>query len=163
VSSIDDPESGTEIGGWTREWGLVVPDGNPEDVTGLGALVDEDLRFVNRPTESGLRTSLGNALAELADERGVERHELVEAIDGFEFTVQAHESPARRVLAGDADVGLGLRATAANLGCGFVSVGSERVRVLANPERTGKAGVEELDRELDAIDELLDELPGYGR
>ncbi|EMA48389.1 molybdopterin biosynthesis protein MoeA/LysR substrate binding-domain-containing protein [Halococcus morrhuae DSM 1307] len=162
VSSID-TETGTEIGGWTREWGLVVPDGNPEDVTGLGELVDEDLRFVNRPTESGLRTSLGNALAELADERGVERHELVEAIDGFEFTVQAHESPARRVLAGDADVGLGLRATAANLDCGFVPIGTERVRVLANPERTGKAGVEKLDRELDEIDELLDELPGYGR
>src|SRR5699024_6778423 len=116
----------------------------------------------NRPTESGLRTSFGNALAELADERGVERHELVEAIDGFEFTVQAHESPARRVLAGDADVGRGLRATAASLGCGFVPIDTERVCVLANPERMDKAGVEELDRELDAIDDLLDELPGYG-
>jgi molybdenum cofactor synthesis domain-containing protein len=163
VSSIADAEVGTDIGGWTREWGLVVLDGNPEGVAGLGDLVDDELRFVNRPTESGLRTSLGNALADLADERGVERHDLVEEIDEFDFTVQSHESPARRVLAGDADVGLGLRATAAKLDCGFVSVGTERVRVLANPERTGKAGVEKLERELADIDSLLDELPGYGR
>jgi molybdenum cofactor synthesis domain-containing protein len=163
VSSIADADIGTDIGGWTREWGLVVPDGNPEDVTGLEDLVDDELRFVNRPTESGLRTSLSNALADLADERGVERHDLVDEIDGFDMTVEAHESPARRVLAGDADVGLGLRATAAKLGCGFVPVGTERVRVLANPERVDKAGVEKLERELADIDSLLDELPGYGR
>ena len=163
VSSMADAEIGTDIGGWTREWGLVVPDGNPDGIEGLSDLVDRDLRFVNRPTESGLRTSLANALADLADERGVERHELVEEIDGFEFTLDAHESPARRVLAGDADVGLGLRATAVKLDCGFVPIGSERVAVLANPERTDKAGVGELEAELDDIDDLLDELPGYGR
>ncbi|WP_435076330.1 molybdopterin biosynthesis protein [Halococcus sp. AFM35] len=163
VSSIADAEVGTDIGGWTREWGLVVPDGNPDGVEGVADLVDDDLRFVNRPTESGLRTSLSNALADLADERDIERHDLVDAIDGFEFTVQAHESPARRVLAGDGDAGLGLRATAAKLGCGFVPVGSERVRVLANPERTDKPGVEELETELTDIDSLLDEIPGYSR
>ena len=118
VSTPDD--DGVELGGWTREWGLVVPTGNPAGVEGLADLVERDLRFVNRPTASGLRTSLVNALAALADERGVERHDLVESIDGFDFTVQSHESPARRVAAGDADAGLGLRATAEKLDCGFV-------------------------------------------
>jgi molybdenum cofactor synthesis domain-containing protein len=162
VSSVAD-ETGVDRGGWTREWGLVVPAGNPEGVEGLADLVDRDLRFVNRPTESGLRTSLANALADLADERGVERHDLVAEIDGFDLTLQAHESPARRVLADDRDAGLGLRATAEKLDCGFVPIGTERVCVLANPERTGKAGVEKLESELADIDSLLDELPGYGR
>ncbi|OYR95157.1 molybdenum cofactor biosynthesis protein MoeA, partial [Halorubrum sp. E3] len=35
------------VGGWTREWGLVVPDGNPDDVTGIADLIDRDLRFRN--------------------------------------------------------------------------------------------------------------------
>ena len=150
-----------EIGGWTREWGLVVPPGNPDDVAGLADLVDRDLALVNRPTASGLRTSLGNALADLADERGVDRHELVDAIDGFDLALEAHESPARRVAAGRADAGLGLRATAEKLGCGFVPIGEEQVRVLAAADRIEKPGVEALGRELDDLDELCTDLPGF--
>ncbi|PSQ66761.1 MAG: molybdopterin biosynthesis protein [Halobacteriales archaeon SW_9_67_24] len=150
-----------EIGGWTREWGLVVPPGNPDDVAGLADLVDRDLALVNRPTASGLRTSLGNALADLADERGVDRHELVDAIDGFDFTLEAHESPARRVAAGGANAGLGLRATAAKLDCGFVPIDEEQVRVLAAADRIEKPGVEALGRELDDLDELCTDLPGF--
>jgi molybdenum cofactor synthesis domain-containing protein len=162
-STPDDPDvEGVELGDWTREWGLVVPSGNPGGVEGLADLVDRELRFVNRPTTSGLRTSLGNALADLADERAVDRHDLVEAIDGFDFTVEGHESPARRVLAGEADAGVGLRATAATLGLDFVPVGEERVRVLANPNRLEKSGVKALGRELDDMDPLLVDLPGFG-
>ena len=150
-----------EIGGWTREWGLVVPPGNPENVAGLADLVDRDLALVNRPTASGLRTSLGNALADLADERGVDRHELVDAIDGFDLALEAHESPARRVAAGGADAGLGLRATAAKLDCGFVPIDEEQVRVLAAADRIEKPGVEALGRELDDLDELCTDLPGF--
>ncbi|MFC4550865.1 MULTISPECIES: molybdopterin biosynthesis protein [Halorussus] len=153
-----------ELGSYEREWGLVVPAGNPEGIEGLADLVDRELRFVNRGTDSGLRTTLGNALAALAEERGTTRHELVDAIDGFELTTKAHESPARRVADGKADVGLGLRATAEKLGLGFVSLGTETVRVLANPERTEKTGVREL---ADALDEelvgVLDGLAGFGQ
>src|SRR5699024_9639171 len=161
VLSTPDDVEGVDLGGWTREWGLVVPPGNPDEISGLADLVDEDYGFVSRPTASGLRTSLANALADLADERDADRHELVETIAGFEFTVRSNESPARRVLAGDADVGLGLRATAEKLDCGFVPVGTETVRVLANPDRTRKPGTEALADELDAAGSLVDDLPGY--
>jgi putative molybdopterin biosynthesis protein len=152
-----------DLGGWTREWGLVVPAGNPEGVEGLADLVDRDLRFVNRDANSGLRTDLANALADLASDRGVERRSLVDAIDGFDLSVRAHESPARKVLGGRADVGLGLRATAEKLGLGFVSLGTQNVRVLANPDRTEKPGVAGLRTALDGADEILAELPGYER
>ncbi|SFR52380.1 molybdopterin biosynthesis protein [Halogeometricum limi] len=150
-----------EIGGWTREWGLVVPADDPNDVSGLSDLVDRDLRFVNRDTNSGLRTTLSNALADLAAERETERHELVEAIDGFELTTKATESPARAVLRGKADVGLGLRATAESLGMGFVSVGTETVRVHANPNRTAKGSVEAFSALLESADDVFDTLAGY--
>jgi putative molybdopterin biosynthesis protein len=164
VTTGADPEFPVEeLGAWSREWGLVVPPGNPEDVTGLGDLIDRDLRFVNRTTGSGLRTSLGDAVADLAAERGTDRHDLVEAIDGFELAVRAHESPARKVLAGDADAGLGLRATADRLGAGFVPVGTETVRVVGNPDRAGKPGAAALGAAIAEMDDLLAELPGYGR
>jgi putative molybdopterin biosynthesis protein len=151
------------LGTWTREWGLVVPSGNPEEVSGLGDLVDRELRFVNRTSNSGLRTTLGNAIAELAAERGVDRHDLVEAIDGFDAGVRAHESPARRVLAGRADVGLGLRATADALDAGFVPVGEETVRVLGNPDRVSKPGVEALREAVESGGDVFESLAGYGR
>ncbi|PSP77991.1 molybdopterin biosynthesis protein [Halobacteriales archaeon QS_4_69_225] len=158
-----DPDGAVALGGWAREWGLVVPDGNPDDIDGVADLVDRELRFVNRTTDSGLRTTLGATVAALADDRGAERHDLVEAIDGFEFAVRAHESPARKVLAGAADAGLGLRATAERLGTGFVPCGEERVRVLAAEGRADKPGVRRLERAVEDADDVLGSLPGYGR
>jgi putative molybdopterin biosynthesis protein len=149
------------LGGWTREWGLVIPPENPDGVEGLATLVDEDLRFVNRDTDSGLRTSLTDALADLAAERETTRHELVDSIDGFDLSTKAYESPARAVLAGKADVGLGLRATAENLDLEFVSLGKQDVRVLANPSRVKKEGVAELAAVVDSSATVLDSLPGY--
>ena len=153
----------TVLGGWDREWGLIVPEGNPDSVGGLADLIDRDLRFVNRTSDSGLRTSLGNAIAAVADERDSDRRELVEAIDGFEVAVRAYESPARKVASGDADVGLGLRATAADLGTGFVPIGTQSVRVRANPDRTDKHGLAELEAAIAEADDLLEEMPGYRR
>ncbi|WP_066417587.1 molybdopterin biosynthesis protein [Halorubrum aethiopicum] len=151
------------LGGWDREWGLVVPDANPEGVEGLVDLVDRDLRFVNRPTGTGLRRSLDDALAELADERSAARADLTERIDGYGLTLRAFESPVRRVLAGDADVGVGLRETAERLGCAFVPLGDQRVAVRAAADRVDRESVASLAAELDGdgIDRLLAGLAGY--
>ncbi|GAA0728256.1 putative molybdopterin biosynthesis protein [Halorubrum trapanicum] len=175
-----------ELGGWSREWGLVVPDGNPDGVEGLADLVDRDLRFRNRPTVSGLRRSLDAALDDLADERDADRRALAERIDGYERTAKAFESPVRAVVAGDAHAGLGLRETAARLGCGFVSLGEQSVVVRAAPDRVDREPVAALaaelgggaDADIDAeeagaadgasdgrpdLDAILDALPGYSR
>jgi putative molybdopterin biosynthesis protein len=149
-----------DLGGWTREWGLVVSAGNPRDVAGVADLVDRDLRLVNRGADSGLRTSLANTVADLADERGTTRRELTDAIDGWNLAARAHESPARKVAAGAADAGLGLRATADRLGLGFVPLGEQDVRVLANPDRVEKAGIRELRNALDDLDAAAD-LAGF--
>ncbi|WP_117594819.1 molybdopterin biosynthesis protein [Haloprofundus halophilus] len=162
VAGPDDRDvDSVDLGGWRREWGLVVPDGNPAGVTGVSSLVDDDLRFVNRDSNSGLRASLGDQVADLADERGVSRRDLVSEIDGFDRSVKASESPARRVLAGDADAGVGLRTTADRLGLGFVSLGWQDVRVRANPERTGKPSVDAFRAVLDETDDRTDALSGY--
>jgi len=151
-----------DLGGWTREWGLVVPAGNPDDISGLADLVDRDLSFVNRGTDSGLRTSLATAAADLADERGVDRHEVTGAIHGWDLAARAFESPARSVAAADADAGLGLRATAAKLGLGFVPLGIQRVRVLVAPDRVEKPAVQRLVAAVEAVDDAFDALEGFG-
>ena len=155
-----------ELGGWSREWGLVVPAGNPDDVNGLGSLVDRDLRFINRSPDSGLRRSFDDALDELAEERSESQAELTARIGGYGLTVRAFESPVRKVLAGDADVGLGLRETAERLDCGFVSLGEQPVAVRASPARADRRPVTEVADALAApeeLDDLLADLAGYSR
>ncbi|WP_434530943.1 molybdopterin biosynthesis protein [Haloarcula sp. NS06] len=147
-----------DIGGWRREWGLVVD--ADADVAGLSDLIDGDYRFVNRDTASGLRRSFDDALDALGEDRGVSRTEVIDAIDGYELTTKAHESPARKVLAADADVGLGLRATAAKLDLGFVPLGTQPVRVLANPDRQEKDSVGALAEALKDLDPLLSGMAG---
>ena len=162
VSGPTDREvDAVDLGGWTREWGLVVPAGNPAGIEGLADLVDRDLRVVNRARDAGLRASFDAELDALATERGVDRRDLTDAVDGYDLTVKGFESPARKVLAGAADAGLGLRATAETLDCGFVPLGIESVRVLANPDRTEKPGVAALRAVLDArLDDVAASLAG---
>jgi len=150
-----------ELGNWRREWGLVVPRGNPANVSGVADLVDSDLRFVNRHRQSGLRQSFEDSLEGIAESRGVAVTELFEGIDGFDLTTRGSESPPRRVLAGKADVALGLRTTATKLDLGFVSLGNQQVRVLAAPDRASKPGVEELEALLPPADELVADLDGF--
>jgi putative molybdopterin biosynthesis protein len=162
VAGPETPDGDTvDLGGWTRDWGLVVPDGNPEGVDGLGDLVDRDLRLVNRDAGSGLRRSFDDAVEALADERAASRRDLTDAIDGYGLTTKAHESPARKVAAGEADAGLALRATAASLGLGFVPLGTQSVDVVAAPERAEKGGVDDLRRALGGSDNLAASLDGF--
>jgi putative molybdopterin biosynthesis protein len=130
------------VASWTREWGLAVAEG--AGVDSLAALVDGDARFVNRTAASGLRTSLDDALGELAVDRGADRRDLADRVDGYDAGVRAHESPVRAVARGDADAGLALRATAETLDVGFVPLGTQSVRVLAAPPRAAKPGVRAL-------------------
>jgi molybdenum cofactor synthesis domain-containing protein len=162
TSTFEEPSFETiTLGGWEREWGLVVPAGNPDDIDGLSDLIERDLRFVNRTSNSGLRSSLTDAIAALAEKRDETRNDCIDAIDGFEVGVRAHESPARKVIAGTADVGLGLRTTAEQLDMSFVSLGQERISVLANPDRTEKDGVVALQAALSDPAGIFDDLSGY--
>ncbi|MCD2204792.1 molybdopterin biosynthesis protein [Halobacterium sp. KA-6] len=159
--TTDGRGEGEKLASWTREWGLVVPAGNPLAVSGIADLVDSDVTLSNRTGASGLRDAFDDALAELADERDSDRRTLAENVDGYERETKGTESPARAVLEGDADAGLALRATADRLGLEFVPVGEQTVRALANPERVEKAGVQELADVLDDLEAVLADLAGY--
>ncbi|PSP53243.1 molybdopterin biosynthesis protein, partial [Halobacteriales archaeon QH_3_68_24] len=102
------------------------------------------------------------ALAAITDERGVDRHEVTDAIHGWDRNARAFESPARSVAAGDVDAGLGLRATASKLDLGFVPVGTQQVRAFAAADRTEKPAVAALGEELETgLDDALAGLDGF--
>ncbi|MFC4989206.1 molybdopterin biosynthesis protein [Saliphagus infecundisoli] len=146
LSEADAREAdGDRLASWDREWGLVVPPGNPDELEGLSDLVERDLRLATRSTDASLRAALDDRLEAVADERGADPRELRESIAGYGLGLAGVESPARRVLAGEADAGLGLSDTAARLDCGFVSLGHERLRLVADPDRRAKSGVAELE------------------
>ena len=150
-----------ELGAWSREWGLLVPAGNPDSVGSLADLVDSDLTVVNRTRDSGLRASFDAELDALADDLGCEHHELTAAITGYEATVSGVESPARRVADERAAVGLGLRATADRHDLGFVSIGTQSVRLLGNPDRDGKPALDAVQDALETLPAACSSLAGY--
>jgi putative molybdopterin biosynthesis protein len=160
TSAADTGDEAVELAAWSREWGLVVPAGNPAGIDGLGDLADGDLVLANRGEDSGLRASLGSAVSGLAADRGIDRHDVVTAIEGFDRGFPGVESPARRVGAGRADAGVGLRSTAERLGLGFVGIGRERLEVLAREDRTGKPGVSAMEDALASIDATVEDVPG---
>jgi len=145
---------GEELAGWRREWGLVVPQGNPAGLSDLGDLGDGGRQFANLDVSISLRDAF--------DERLEAQDVDPDAIDGYHRALPGIESPARSVAAGRADVGLGLCATATDLDLGFVPVGSQRLTVTLNRDRTGKASVQGLRSRLDeSLDGLLSEEAGY--
>jgi putative molybdopterin biosynthesis protein len=140
---------GELLGTWRREWGVVYRDGDPGGEP-LAWLAGRDRAATVNP-DLGLRAAVDGA----AMDAGLDP----DAVGGIETA--GIESPARRVLDGRADAGVGLRATAERLGLDFASVGSQTVRLVANGDRLSKPGVERLRGAVDGLGAVLDDLPGY--
>src|SRR5918994_2105164 len=100
-----------------REQGLIVPKGNPENVTGIDDVAQRGLRYVNRQRGAGTRVLLDHELAK----RGISP----EAIQGYEREEHTHLALAAAVAAGRADCGLGVLAAARAFGLDFVPVAQE--------------------------------------
>ncbi len=159
---IDRGDSMEYLGGWARNWGLVVPEGD-DTITSLEDIVDAEVSFVNRSDGSGLRASFDQALEALAEERDTTHATIASSIRGYELETRAYESPARRVARGEADAGLGLHVTAEKLDLGYVPVDTEDVQIVAARDRIEKHGVRDLNDSLDRIEDSIDGLAGYRR
>ncbi len=147
---FDPPEDAREIASWRREWGVAVAPGNPFGVESVTDLVAPGVRFCTRTEGAALRATVEDR----AETAGVE-------LDGP--AVRGAASPAHRVASGDADAGLCTRGHAAGTNTEFVRFGHNRVRLVANPERTDKAGMRALDGALRGLPDVLDSVPGAGR
>jgi molybdate-binding protein/DNA-binding transcriptional regulator YhcF (GntR family) len=101
-----------------RRIGLVVPAGNPTNVHGLPDVARTELHFVNRQSGSGTRVWLDAHLRKL----GISPKQ----IQGYIDEKMTHSDISRTIAEGQADIGLGLEASAQTFGLGFIPLAQER-------------------------------------
>ena len=102
----------------TREQGLIVPQGNPMNITGLADLARSEITFVNRQRGAGTRLLLDYHLGKIGLEPGT--------INGYEREEFTHLNVAAAIASGLANCGLGIRAAADALDLDFIPLYDER-------------------------------------
>lgn len=109
-----------------RIQGLIVPVGNPKDVSSLDDLARDDVSFVNRQRGSGTRMLLDYKLKEM----GLSADE----VNGYNREDFTHLAVAATVAGGRADVGLGILSAARAMGLDFVPLLSEQYDLIIPEE-----------------------------
>lgn len=101
-----------------RRLGLIVPRGNPAQISALADLANPGVRFVNRQWGTGTRLWLDTQLKRMAIKP--------EQITGYNREVATHLEVAGNVAENRADVGLGVEAAALAYGLDFVLLTTEQ-------------------------------------
>jgi molybdopterin molybdotransferase/putative molybdopterin biosynthesis protein len=101
-----------------RQQGLIVKKGNPKSIRTFADLTRDDVRMINRQAGSGTRVLLDYYL----DKESIAPEQLA----GYDHDEYTHTGVAVQVLAGGADVGLGILAAARSLNLDFVPLMIER-------------------------------------
>jgi putative molybdopterin biosynthesis protein len=101
-----------------REQGLLVPKGNPKNISGISDLARNDITFINRQRGAGTRI-----LTDLQLKKAQISPESVQGYDREEYT---HMNVASAVASGLVDTGMAIRAAAQALSLDFIPVTKER-------------------------------------
>jgi molybdate transport repressor ModE-like protein len=138
-----------------RHQGLLVPAGNPLDITTLGDVAAKGARFINRQRGSGTRLALERMLLE----QDIDRSE----INGYYTEEFTHLAVAAAIASGVADVGIGIEAAARRLKLDFIPLFVEDYYLLGKRETIERADIESIISILRSPDftRLVDGIPGY--
>ncbi len=120
--------------GFWREIGFVVAKGNPYRIKSIKDLINKELKFINRPLGSGIRTYLDNELKRLASEEGCDFKELVRKIEGYDTIANTHSAVVTSVEQGLYDVGIVAREAIEGYNVDFIPIHWERVDFIFNNE-----------------------------
>lgn len=134
----------------TREQGLIVAPARKGHIQSLSDLTQATVRLVNRQRGSGTRALLDALLAEARVSAA--------KISGYEHEEFTHQAVAATIAAGAADVGLGLRAAAAQFNLHFIPLTSETYRLAGRSETRSSPAVAQL---VSSIKDAAEKLPGY--
>jgi molybdate transport repressor ModE-like protein len=138
-----------------RQQGLLLAPGNPLGIAGLGDLLRPGVRFVNRQAGSGTRLLLEMML----DRDGID----CDAINGWNSAEFTHSAVAAYIASGMADVGVGMRAAAAQFKLGFIPLARERYFFAVHMDALEDGLMAQLLAILrqPGYHRLVDALPGY--
>jgi putative molybdopterin biosynthesis protein len=133
-----------------RTQGLIVKKGNPLRLRSVEDLANSKIRFINRQIGSGTRLLLDTILID----EGIEPME----INGYLHEEFTHSAVANAILAGKADVGLGVKNIALENGLGFVPLKEEIFFVAMHKDMASQPEAAKLIRKIRSYSENT---PGY--
>ena len=138
-----------------RKQGLILPKGNPKNITGIADLMLEGVRYVNRQKGSGTRILLDYLC----------RKEAVDTskVYGYGREEYTHTSVAALIAAGSADVGLGIYSAANMYDLDFLHICDEQYDLLI-PDHAWELPMIQKLMDILKSDEFrvrLDKLGGY--
>jgi len=133
-----------------RMQGLIVKKGNPLRIRSIEDLLNRKIRFINRQIGSGTRLLLDSLLME----EGIEPSD----INGYLHEEFTHSAVANAILAGKADVGLGVKNVAIENGLGFVPIKDEIFFIAMHAEMVTQSAASKLIRK---IRSYSGDTPGY--
>lgn len=138
-----------------REQGLFVAKGNPRNLQAIADLGQPGIRLANRSMNTGTRLLLDRELQKL----GLDGTK----IQGYKQEYQSHWDVALEVLAGRADVALGIRVVADFFDLDFIPLRWERYDLLISKNRFFEEGVQIFLNLLheNSVRKLAQELSGY--
>ncbi|MCS7126572.1 MAG: molybdopterin biosynthesis protein, partial [Aigarchaeota archaeon] len=143
--------------GYIRTIGLLIPKGNPKNITSLEDILRGDIIFVNRVKGSGVRTYLDIKLREL----GVKDPE--KKIKGYSYEVKTHAAVASAVSQGRADVGIAIGYVAKFYDLDFIPLTEEFFDFAIRRDRLFKESVQRFIKTLksSSFHEKLKKIPYY--
>lgn len=130
------------IRGYDRLIGFIVPRGNPKRIEGFGDFFRDDIKIVNRPRGSGIRTILDINLRKIAQERGIQWSTIHRVIKGYTYEVKTHTAVALAVKYGKADVGIAVGYVAELFDLDFIPIQWEEYDFLILREKLTKPEVQ---------------------
>jgi putative molybdopterin biosynthesis protein len=133
-----------------RTQGLIVKKGNPLRIRSIDDLLSPKVRFINRQIGSGTRLLLDTLLIE----EGIDPSE----VNGYLHEEFTHSAVANAILAGKADVGLGVKNIAIENNLGFVPLKDEIFFIAMHREMVAHSEASKLIRK---IRSYSGETPGY--
>ncbi|MDO8847320.1 MAG: substrate-binding domain-containing protein [Coriobacteriia bacterium] len=138
-----------------REQGLITAPGNPRGLQALADLAGGGARLANRNAGSGTRVWLDGRLRR----EGI----AAEAIAGYDTSFGTHTAVAAAIAAGEADAGIGLRASAERFGLHFRPLFMERYDLVIRRDRLDEESVNVLLESLSSrrLKRSLGALAGY--
>jgi len=130
------------IRGYIREQGLLLPKGNPKEISSLKDLLErDDLIFINRNKGSGTRILFDALIEREARTLGISFKEAIKRIRGYWSEAKSHSAVAAAVYYGLADVGLGIKTAAALYNLDFIHLANERYDFLVRKSSLEKEAV----------------------
>jgi putative molybdopterin biosynthesis protein len=138
-----------------RQIGLILPDGNPNQLSGIADLTKNGVDFINRQPGSGTRVWFDNYLSENNIDSNL--------INGYTHIGYTHSDIGHAIASGSANAGIGLQASAMQFGLDFIPLRQERFDLVTYQEYLDKPAFKTLIAWLKTpiARQLIESLGGY--